>query len=96
MGLPEKACRRWRWSKLKLWFQKGLVLFYYFLLFLRGVRFSPHKEGPGFESRPGTLRGILQWAIAMREKKWRGPSNNISIPVKGHINIAKGNEKIYY
>ncbi len=31
-----------------------------FFLFLRGVRFPPHKKGPGFESRPGTLRGILQ------------------------------------
>ncbi len=36
----------------------GFVLL--FLVVLRGVQSPPHKEGPGFESRPGTLRGILQ------------------------------------
>jgi hypothetical protein len=36
----------------------GFVLL--FLVVLRGVRFPPHREGPRFESRPGTLGEILQ------------------------------------
>ncbi len=45
----------------------GFVLL--FLVVLRGVRFPPHKEGPGFESQPGILRGDSSLSNCSERKK---------------------------
>ncbi len=62
------------------------------LVVLRGVQFPPHKEGPGFEFSaryPKGGGGTFHRTIALREKKRRCPSDNISIPVKSHIKNRK-------